>query len=370
MRLSAWIVVVVVLAAGARAAAAYPRFQLSTGATTCTECHLAPGGGGLLTEYGRLEAGDTISRGGDGALLHGAWTPPDWLALGADLRGAVIGKQQDGERELLAFPMQADVHARAGTAGLSFTLIAGLRGGARDPQPPLVERLWSREHYVTYERDDWYARAGRFYPVVGLRLPDHTAFVRRYLGQGLYEEPYGLAAGTVRGEWEAHAHVYVPRPITVIGAGRLDRGAALSYERRILELTAAIGASVRYARSDDDTRATAGVTGKRWFEGSRLLLLGQLDVQRQAFANGAGRWQLASYLGATQTVARGVLVGVALHRWQPDLTLATARDAVEVDVQYFPRAHWELHVVGRATAAGNDLDAPALLSMLQLHYYP
>lgn len=361
---------VVAIAAAAGGAAAYPRFQLSTGAATCSECHLAPGGGGLLTDYGRMEAGDTVSRGGDGALLHGLWSPPSWLTVGGDLRGATLVKQQDGERELLAFPMQADLHARAGGAGFSFTLIAGLRGGARDPRPPLVERLTSREHYLMYERSTWYVRAGRFFPVVGLRSPDHTAYVRRYLGHGLLEEPYGVAGGIVRGDWEAHLHAFVPRPVPFLGAGPLAKGVAASYERRVLGLTAAVGGSVRYARSDDEARTTAGVIGKRWFERAGLLLLGELDLQRQTFDGGApARWQLASYLGATQTVTRGVLVGFGLHRWQPDLGLRTARDAVELDVQYFPRAHVELHLLNRAAAVGNDLDAPAWFSMLQLHYY-
>ena len=61
-----------------RLAQAYPQFQLSTGAQRCNQCHIAPTGGTLLSGYGRDEAGDTISRGGDGSFLHGAWAPPDW----------------------------------------------------------------------------------------------------------------------------------------------------------------------------------------------------------------------------------------------------------------------------------------------------
>jgi hypothetical protein len=67
-------------------------------------------------------------------------------------------------------------------------------------------------------------------------------------------------------------------------------------------------------------------------------------------------------------VARGVLVGAALHRWQPDLRLRSSRDAVEINVQYFPTAHVELHLLTRVSGEG-QLDDPGLLSMLQLHYY-
>ncbi len=92
---------VIVLIAGT--AHAYPQFQLSQGAERCSACHLSPAGGGLLNAYGRNEAGETLSRGGDGRFLYGAWEPPAWLQLGADVRGAAGLKYQAGDREVLAF---------------------------------------------------------------------------------------------------------------------------------------------------------------------------------------------------------------------------------------------------------------------------
>ena len=67
MRLSS-LALFVVLARGERADA-YPQFQLSLGPDRCTACHFSPAGGGLLNDYGRDEAGSTISRGGDGRFL-------------------------------------------------------------------------------------------------------------------------------------------------------------------------------------------------------------------------------------------------------------------------------------------------------------
>jgi hypothetical protein len=57
-----------------------------------------------------------------------------------------------------------------------------------------------------------------------------------------------------------------------------------------------------------------------------------------------------------------------VHRWQPDLRLRTSRDALEVNVQYFPIAHVELHLLTRVGGEG-DLGDPGLLSLLLLHYY-
>lgn len=358
------------LAATAGGAAAYPQFQLALGADRCGACHHSPAGGGLLNDYGRDEAA-SLSRGGDGRFLHGAWTPPAWLELGADLRGAAAIKYRDRDRELLAFPMQADAYVRAGGERFSLAMTAGLRGGARDPQPPLVERLTSREHYAMYEHaSGTYVRAGRFFPIFGIRSQDHTAYVRRYLGFHTLEEPYGIAAGALGDAWEGHLSLFVPRPNEFLGAGVRASGAAAYVERRLRGGTLALAGQARLAASAVDTRIAVGAVGKHWWPGAGVLLLGELDLQRQAFADSAGptRYQLAGYLGASKTVARGLMIGAALHHWQPDLRLRSTRDALELNVQYFPIAHVELHLLTRISDEGARGD-PGLLSLLQLHYY-
>lgn len=365
--LAMWIGVFV----GARTAGAYPQFQLSLGSDRCTACHYSPAGGGLINDFGRDEAGSSISRGGDGRFLHGAWTPPPWFVLGLDLRGAAAAKYREGQRELLAFPMQADVYVRAGGDHISFNMTLGLRGGARDPQPPLIERFASREHYVMYQRDNgFYVRAGRFFPVYGIRSQDHSAFVRRYLGFHTLEEPYGVASGLFGDAWEAHVSAFAARPVEFLGSGVKANGVAAYYERRFLDDTAALAGQARLAISSTDARMSAGIVAKHWMPSAELMLLSQIDLQRQSFADGAGptRYQLAGYLGASKFVTRGVMVGAALHHWQPDLRLNSLRDAVEINLQYFPLAHFELHLMTRVSGEGS-LNRPHVLSFLQLHYY-
>src|SRR5438445_786070 len=84
--------------------------------------YISPAGTGLISSWGRDEAGDTLSLGGDGAFLHGLWTPPSWLALGADVRLAAIRNDVGGPEspEVAAFPMQADLYARAAYDAFSF----------------------------------------------------------------------------------------------------------------------------------------------------------------------------------------------------------------------------------------------------------
>lgn len=363
------LLVLALLVAGATTAHAYPQFQLALGTDRCTACHYSPAGGGLINDYGRDEAGGTISRGGDGRFLHGLWAPPSWLQLGADLRGATAFKRDRGSLEWLAFPMQVDGYIRAGGESLSVNVTVGLRGQAREPRNRMIERLVSREHYVMYERDGHYARAGRFFPVFGVRTQDHTAYVRRFMGFHTLEEPYGIAAGTFGDAWEGHVSLFTKQLIPFQGARARATGAIAYYERRFADDTAALAGQARFADTDSDALVTAGVVGKRWFADAGVMLLTELDLQRQSFDEaGATRYQLAGHLAASKFVVPGVMVGGGVHHWQPDLRLRTARDAFQLDVQYFPRAHFELHLLTRISGAA-EFDDPSFLAFLQLHYY-
>lgn len=364
----------IALCTGARSVAAYPQFQLTTGADRCQACHVSPAGGGLLNAYGRDEAAGTLSPRGDGRFLHGLVEPPAWLELGGDLRGALGLKQHEERTRTLAFPMQADLYARAHVGAWSLNLTAGFRGVARDPKPEFLYRLASREHYLMFQREPGagtYARAGRFFPVFGVRSQDHTAYVRRYLGQHTLEEPYALAAGHLGDRWELHAAVFAPQPVAMLGAGPPAWGAAAYYERRVADDVAAWAAQAKLAVTDEDTRLTAGAVGKLWIEAAQLQFLAELNLQRQSFADvDAARLQIAAYLGATRLLLPGWMVTFAVQTWEPDLSLrSSARAATELNLQWFAHAHLELHLLGRVEAVGNDLDAPAFTSLLQLHYF-
>ena len=371
MRLS--VVLAIVLAPAV--AGAYPQFIFSLGADRCGTCHLSPAGGGLINAYGRDEAGSTVSRGGDGRFLHGLWEPPDWAALGGDFRFATVDRYVAANNDLLVFPMQADVSTRLMGKGFAFAFTAGVRGQSRTPamtdKPILLERLTSREHYLAYERGVHQVRLGRFFPVFGLRLPDHTAYVRRYLGFNLQEESYGLELARYGDDTVVHLTGFVPPPLPILGSGQRPSGAIAHVEHDLTE-EASVGGQLRFATGSAESRYTAGLLGKWWMARAGLLWLAELDVQRQTFAVGPARSQLASYLGVSKWLARGLLAGGAVHAWDPDITLrASTRYAIDATVQLFPRAHFELHLLTRFAASG-DLDAASrtLTGMLQLHYYP
>lgn len=342
---------ILVLLLVATRADAYPEWQFSSGATRCSECHFAPVGGGLINAYGRDEAATTISGKGDGRFLHGGIELPEWFALGGDVRVASMAKQVRGGQEAAAFPMQTDLYARVMHAGFSLNATVGITGAIRQPRS-MTERFGSREHYVMYEPEskEWYVRAGRMMPAFGLRLPDHTAYVRRYTGLHTLEEPYALSAGLIRSGWDLHGSA-------------MYRGAAVQLEK--IDDSRSLGVHALARSRDMFTEGWAGATHKQWFESSDLLIANELDV---GFVDAVMRVAAYSALHIRPAKRWGGAIGGQL--FDPDVRLrANERVALDLRGAVFPWAHFEISLLVRAEAVRTELANGTLLGFLQLHYY-
>ena len=362
------LVLCVVIATSSRADA-YPQFQLTTGADTCRQCHFSPAGGGLINEYGRDEAGTSLSMfdTGSGRFLHGAWDPPESFQIGGDFRFALGRKQDELAPENLIFPMQMELYLRPKIGPVSLYVNAGFRPD-RDGGAPN-----SREHYLMYEPEGatWYARAGRFFPVYGTRTQDHTAYSRRHLDMYLYDEPYAASFGRYGDGSELHITAFGPTP-EVLGTAQ-DFGAAVYYERQNEESTGAYAVQTKLSAGETDRRAWVGGVYKRWMEGLRVLYMGQLDVGVQTFVDAPDadpRAQIMYQGSLTWFAKQGLLVGGGLQIFDEDLKLrATSREALELNIQWFPIAHVEAHLLTRVQTVGMDTGSPIVLVLGQLHYY-
>ena len=351
---------------------AFPNFQLAGDAATCAACHFAPAGGGLLTDFGKEQSVDPLSGGGNGAFLHGLVPLPNWLSIGGDFRLAGLinddGSSTGTDRSV--FPMQADLSVRVGSDRLSVFATGGLWRSVRSVPgtsgffPPM---LISREHYLLWRPADsnLYVRAGRFFAPYGLRLVDHTTFIRRYLGTNLFEETYGASIGYVTDPWEIHGTAFLADPLHPADEGG---GGAVLAETRAGD--AAIGASARADFRSQTARYQLGPYGKYWWEVARLMLMGEVDGVRQNFdaAPDASRWQLVAYAGPVWMPVRGLSVGLAYELFMEDLRIrGVDRHAGDVWVSYLPWSHVEILLSGRAQQVGAA--DQAWMGMLQLHYF-
>ncbi len=357
-----------VLGASAGTALAYPQYQMSK-EQTCVACHVSPSGGGLLNDYGELTAEEESQWGGNPAFLHGVLTLPDVLRVGGDLRAAGgVHTRGDGLGGA-AFPMQSELYAYAEKSGVGLYLIGGatVEGGSMDSRS-LVP--FSREHYLIWRKSDsegLYVRAGRFMPVQGLRQPEHVLYARRFGGTPLFSETYGANFGWIKPDLEAHASIFVADPL-IDGIERGD-GGAFYVEKRFGNKS--VGLVDRYTTSATDTRFHGGVTGKMWLEGKKLLLSTEFQGIRQNFKQDAPtRVQLVGNLMATYFARPGLFIDVALGHFDEDTAIAKdERDAVDVNIHFFPLSHLELILTTRyqMIGLGSGGDASGF-SLLQVHY--
>src|SRR5262249_26016736 len=111
------------------------------------------------------------------------------------------------------FPMQADLDVAL--KAYNFTLFGML--GAQSGHSPATF-FASREHWLMWQpdataTDGLYIRGGRFMPVFGLRLAEHTAYTRRFGQTPLYGEAYGVAVSYIDPSWEVHVTGFAHDPL-------------------------------------------------------------------------------------------------------------------------------------------------------------
>lgn len=369
--MKAGLLAVLVLAGTATTAVAYPQFQVSR-EQTCGSCHISPDGGGLLNEYGEMTAEDDAKWGGDPRFLHGAVELPGWLHVGGDVRGAAGASNRGGGWLGAAFPMQLELRAAATKGALTLVVDGGFTLPKQGGSPATA--LMSREHYVLWKQHDtgegWFARAGRFAPVYGLRLAEHTAYTRRFGGSPLFSEVYGAGVGWTSGDAEIHLSGFVHdrlRPNVEYGDG-----AAVYAEKRFGQRS--VGVQARYTYADDTVRTEGGVTGKWWLGGPSVLISAEVAAIHESLdagpAGNAKRDALVGNLIATWFPMQSVFVDVSLGHYDQDVRVPELdRDAAEVNVHWFPHSHFELILMGRlqmiAFGSGGDNSGYGLL---QLHY--
>jgi len=368
MRNLLFVLVAIVATSAPRRAAAYPQYQLDSD-KTCTGCHLAPDGGGILNENGTNTAESTAWHPGNGNFMYGM-SRPSWLDLGGDLRAAG-GYVNPGTSSAAFYPMQAEVSASAHWNGFSLFAIGGLR--RPQDQGSALHALWSREHYVMWQSnpdgpEGVYIRVGRLEPTFGLRLAEHVVYTQRYGGYPLYGEVYALAASIVKEAFEVHATGFIHDPIA--SAEEHGDGGALYAEARVGD-HAAVGAEGKYSAADDAHRTYGGLTGKLYLPGPKLQLLAEGQVIRENFvaAGGDTVTQLAGYALASHPFGGGFLLDVGVGHFTEDTRVkGLFRDCLDAQMHWFQTSHIEWLLSARVELLDLGAHPNGGYLLAQIHY--
>ena len=369
------LVALVAVASSSEEAAAYPQYSLSH-EQTCTGCHLSPAGGNLLNENG-LAAAESMSQFGTSPefFYMDPDTLPSWLHLGGDLRGS-SGFISTPEKVLAAFPMQMELYASAKFD--NFT--AHVNFGPRPSQfgNKAATSVWAREHYLMWQQkaDEGtgvFVRAGRFMPVFGLRMIEHPLYTRRFGGTPLYSETYGVHLAYIDPKFEAHATGFIEDPL--ISPVAHDSGGALYAEYRLTE-TFSIGGEGMFTVSDDDRKATGGITLKSYLPAAKLLLQAEVMFRNQVIettptnpAGGAPN-QIIGNLVGTFSLTDFLQLDVGLGYFNTNMRISQLdRECADLNIRYAVTSHLELQLNARyemfAFADGGPSGGYALG---QLHY--
>jgi hypothetical protein len=254
-----------------REAEAYP-WMMRHEYVACTTCHTDPSGGGLLTAYGRAQSAILLSSrlglpkneeepGKYKDFLFGAVPLPEQVDAQAWGRYAYLYTSSGGNSDGRLMLMRADAgaHLRLGMFRAS-----GMLGAATPESKPLSQEAWitsnttgwnlvSREHWLgaSLADDAVLVRAGRLNLPFGLRMVEHTAWVRSETRTDINQnQQHGIAASytgeKIRGELMAIAGNFQTRP----DAYR-DRGYAVMAEYAIGPV-AAMGLSSSVVHADAD----------------------------------------------------------------------------------------------------------------------
>lgn len=290
--------------------------------SACSTCHADPSGGELLTQYGRVTS-DLVLRmhygegdkdpEPDSGVLWGAIDLPDSLLLSGAYRSLTIIRP--GEEKVATFipVMQGDLYGQLRLGPVTFggsIGIAKVPVGSQNARAAQVTtnqgdgmNMISRTHYVGVDLgSEFILRAGRLNLPFGLRIPEHTAWVRdatrtdresdqqtglalAYVGQNFRAEVMGIA-----GNYQTKL-----RPVGQYADFSSDAVRERGYSMYLEGLgstrfAAGVTSKVTYATLDrvtfeeDSLRQAHGLT-MRWAPFTELSFMGEADALFRSNAN-------------------------------------------------------------------------------------
>lgn len=293
-------------------AAAIPQFSALTG-NRCSNCHVAPSGGGIRNDLGWYSWYDVglISR--DSSFLSGLYELDKentffngMLTLGMDARVQSTRSFTSPEAKRATFPMQASLYAaitpiKAVTVEGMFNLAAlrqGAGGGQRIVYPG--QRMGSLSAIIAPSLSLPMLRVGLFRPSIGMRYDDHT------MGS------FGYATSTTRQ--------------TLVAPDWSEYGAEITYEGlRWLTLQTGVFGSEGLSQvriSDGGTQTFSAITG------NQPTITARAVVWPRAFNETLNMWFGGSMLRNNTFMLTSAFAGIGLS---DHLSLTADRTTMHLD---------------------------------------
>lgn len=348
---------------------AFPE-MIRHGYTSCTTCHVSPSGGGVLTQYGRELSKEVLStwgKDGEGQLLNGKISLPDWLMVGGDVRYMQLFRKTKTVEQAKTFYMQTDLE----TAVVLKKYIIAISGGLQQAEnsDPKKDEFISRRHYVGYKfNDNVTTRVGRFYPAYGINIPEHTSVIKRGLRWDQGQETYNFEINYLQENFEVFLTGLFGRPDQT--KENTDKGFALSPSYAI---TDKIKIGINYLKGDSEQfeRTLYGFHILSAYN-EKLYFLSEADWQKIGLApnfdqktNGFFNYNKLGY-----ELIQGVHLNFTFEYGQSNLKNSSSIiRTLGPGFQFFPRPHIEINALWSKQQIVAVSDDYGDFAYVILHYY-
>jgi hypothetical protein len=347
---------------------------------TCTSCHVAPGGGGLMTTYGRdfsKEKLSTWSLEGEERLLHGLVPNSDTFLVGGDVRFARMSYKTGSESKSDFWRMQADIElgVHYGPVWATYTGGTPPKGPFEDDDDGDDKKLKTRAYSARLDLLDeqLVLRAGLFIPQYGLMLADHTAYVRGNFGLGSDDNQTQVEANFQSDLFAASVAVLLEnksfeREQKTKSGFSLGASAFLHKRHK-----ASISAMQTIQKSDtvETTMTTYGMAGTATLT-RRLFLMSEVDrAHTEVVAGGVttSKDKLGTFLTVNFETIRGLIPYLRHEYLDTDLSSSdTSMQRFGLGSIWYPRPHFQcdFRILRQVVTSSRGLIDE---SDLILHYY-
>lgn len=332
---------------------AYPE-MVRHGYGNCTACHTSPTGGGLMSAYGRELSREVLStwgKEGEQRVLHGWLEDDKWATVSLGGAARVIQTYRDTSfvRQANFFLMQAELEV-----GLKFGALS-LAGTAGRIQDRNTSTFGSHRYWAAYSfSDELSARAGLFYPAFGINLPEHFTQVRRGMGFDEGMETHNVEVSWIGETWSGYLTAAFA-PSTAVTSAQGRSSALMGQVSRSIGTSSRVGVS---ALSGTGSQRAVGAYALAGFT-SKLFLLAEMDLK---WSDASAQALMYRYAKLGYEPVQGLVV-FGMHDG------SSTRDGWGGGVQWFPRPHFELEMVGEKILSGVAAPGGDTFAWLMLHYY-
>ncbi len=330
----------------------------------CRACHVNPTGGGMRNEHGRAfsigklpisDATEETQKASEAAQINPS------LSFGTDLRFAYLRAEEEtvgtaAKYKDSFFPMQADFY-------LAFTPTDYMTFYYQDG----VELSGSRETFILLERLPFnsHVKAGRFTPPYGLKLDDHTSFIRDKLGFGA--PAFGKDAGLELGFSGHHGfgNVAAFNGGSPYGDSNHDKGVAATGGWK----SARFWLAGSYYNNDNGTEKKTYYGGYGALRLWRLTFLGEWDRAELKNSDETGS---VMYGEIDFSVRKGATMLVKYDRCEDDhkgICVDDVRlDRLTVGFNLYPTPFTEAILQYRKNKEDTEIRNDRILAMLHFYY--